>query len=218
MVIPMSALLEYIRLKIENFQSQVCACAASTNLICAKGRAEVGLKMMCSSETAAGWLPEEKQEYIMRRVKGEGYVSYVALATPTVPFVWVKRSNGKKRRPLERHRRFSKRICFRAAGKIYRDIGELRVSGKPGDEYGPWYKDCYGRKVFYIAERFPCFDSHDFMYEDRYHRWFFICENGNLTRVYTNDGDTRIHVTEDVGGIEDKCWREMEKAGYLDCR
>ena len=128
--------------------------------------------MMCSSETAAGWLPEEKQEYIMRRVKGEGYVSYVALATPTVPFVWVKRSNGKKRRPLERHRRFSKRICFRAAGKIYRDIGELRVSGKPGDEYGPWYKD----------------------------------------------GDTRIHVTEDVGGIEDKCWREMEKAGYLDCR
>ena len=33
------------RLKIENFQSQVCVCAAFTNLTCAKGRAEMGLKM-----------------------------------------------------------------------------------------------------------------------------------------------------------------------------
>ena len=32
-------------MKIENFQSQVCVCAASTNLTCAKGRAEMGLKM-----------------------------------------------------------------------------------------------------------------------------------------------------------------------------
>ena len=33
------------RMKIENFQSQVCVCAASTNLTCAKGRAEMGLSM-----------------------------------------------------------------------------------------------------------------------------------------------------------------------------
>ena len=33
------------RLKIENFQSQVCVCAASTNLTCVKGRAEMGSKM-----------------------------------------------------------------------------------------------------------------------------------------------------------------------------
>ena len=77
-------------------------------------------------------------------------------------------------------------------------------------------KTAMAEKCFILPNVFH--DSHDFMYEDRYHRWFFICENGNLTRVYTNDGDTRIHVTEDVGGIEDKCWREMEKAGYLDCR
>ncbi len=32
-------------MKIENFQSQVCVCAASTNLICAKGRAEMGENM-----------------------------------------------------------------------------------------------------------------------------------------------------------------------------
>ena len=32
-------------MKIENFQSQVCVCAASTNLICAKSRAEMGEKM-----------------------------------------------------------------------------------------------------------------------------------------------------------------------------
>ena len=33
-------------MKIDNFQSQVCVCAASTNLTCAKGRAEMGLKMI----------------------------------------------------------------------------------------------------------------------------------------------------------------------------
>ncbi len=32
-------------MKIENFQSQVCVCAASTNLICAKSRAEMEKKM-----------------------------------------------------------------------------------------------------------------------------------------------------------------------------
>ncbi len=32
-------------MKIENFQSQVCVSAASTNLTCAKGRAEMGLNM-----------------------------------------------------------------------------------------------------------------------------------------------------------------------------
>ena len=32
-------------MKIKNFQSQVCVCAASTNLTCAKGRAEMGLIM-----------------------------------------------------------------------------------------------------------------------------------------------------------------------------
>ena len=32
-------------MKIENFQSQVCVCAASTNLTCAKGRAEMRLNM-----------------------------------------------------------------------------------------------------------------------------------------------------------------------------
>ncbi len=33
-------------MKIENFQSQVCVCAASTNLTCAKGRAEMGENMV----------------------------------------------------------------------------------------------------------------------------------------------------------------------------
>ena len=37
--------IKYMKYKIENFQSQVCVCAASTNLTCAKGRAEMGLKM-----------------------------------------------------------------------------------------------------------------------------------------------------------------------------
>ncbi len=32
-------------MKMEYFQSQVCVCAASTNLTCAKGRAEMGAKM-----------------------------------------------------------------------------------------------------------------------------------------------------------------------------
>ncbi len=40
-------------MKIKNFQSQVCVCAASTNLTCAKGRAEMGLNMKISELLAA---------------------------------------------------------------------------------------------------------------------------------------------------------------------
>ena len=47
-------------MKIENFQSQVCVCAASTNLTCAKGRAEMGLNM-------------EKWLYVMTIKKGKLY-------------------------------------------------------------------------------------------------------------------------------------------------
>ena len=54
------------------------------------------------------------------------------------------------------------------------------------------------------------------MYENRYHRWFFLCENGGFTRVYKTDGQPKVYVKEDVAVAENICWRKMQKCGYLE--
>ncbi|MCI9109034.1 MAG: hypothetical protein HFI00_12705 [Lachnospiraceae bacterium] len=54
------------RLKIENFQSQVCVCAASTNLTCEKGYAEIGLNMENIQAPDRNQLLVECQEWAIK--------------------------------------------------------------------------------------------------------------------------------------------------------
>ncbi len=142
---------------------------------------------------------------------GGGYSS-----SGSVRIQWVSRETDAEGKPL-RERRPSPAevkqldVGFRAAGKIYPDLSKLTVQE---EKNGPWALDMYGRTVLALRERFPCFDSEDFLYEHRYFRWFYLFQDGKLTCVYHTDESHTVTVTEDVLDIEDQCWREMQE---LDC-
>ena len=122
---------------------------------------------------------------------------------------WVA-PDGTVRIPEETQRKLPYPAPFTAAGKPYPNWSALCAEGE-----GYFRKDLYGREVFYISERFPCFDSYDYANENRYYRWFFLKENGKLTRVYYADGRNVIEVTEDVSGVENKCREIMIRENWL---
>ena len=124
---------------------------------------------------------------------------------------WVA-PDGTVRIPEEVNHKFSYPGPFQAAGKTYLSVKSLCALKTRKENV---YKDIYGREVFYIAERFPCFDSYDYANENRYYRWFFIKEKGRLTRVYYADERGEIEVTEDIASIENRCRQEIDAAGWL---
>lgn len=95
---------------------------------------------------------------------------------------------------------------FTAAGKHYLDLASLsaEASGTP--------RDIYGREVLHFKERFPCFDSYDYLHEHRYYHWFYIFDSSRLTEVYYADERQEIQVTEDVAEISNKWWSAIEEA------
>ena len=125
---------------------------------------------------------------------------------------WVA-EDGTERIPEETKTDFPCPGLFKAAGKRYTSLKELRVEQ---DESGHFCKDVYGREVLYIGERFPCFDSYDYLYEDRYYRWFFIKDGGKLTRIYHADDRGVVQVTEDVRILENKCLNMMKELKWLE--
>lgn len=124
---------------------------------------------------------------------------------------WV-RSDGTIRIPEEKNRDFLYPGIFTAAGKVYPNWQSLCIRK---DESGHFCRDIYGREVFCMSERFPCFDSYDYANETRRYRWFFIKENGRLIRVYYADGRNKIQVTEDVRDLENKCREQMQELGWI---
>ena len=97
-------------------------------------------------------------------------------------------------------------LPFIAAGKLYATRAQL--CAKEGETENH-YKDIYGRDVLYLSERFPCFDSEDFLNEKRHFHWYLIIENGRMTRVFYADRTKTMTVTEDVGFLENKCWEAL---------
>lgn len=103
-------------------------------------------------------------------------------------------------------------LPFVAAGKLYRNLHQL----SPQDVLDGVDVDVYGRQVLCYRERFPCFDSYDYLHEHRYYRWFFLKENGKLTRIYTADESGWIHITEDAENIESKCVELMKRFDWVE--
>lgn len=103
-------------------------------------------------------------------------------------------------------------LPFTAAGKQYLNIGQL-YGGEITDGITT---DVHGRQVLCYRERFPCFDSYDYLHEHRYYRWFILKENGRLTRVYTADESGWIFVTEDVENMERMLTEELKKVGWVE--
>lgn len=135
--------------------------------------------------------------------------------SPSVRIEWASRRTDAEGHPLrvrtpqERTRTLSE-AAFVAAGRPYAGRGQL-IAQKAKDS--PWAKDIYGRDVLALTERFPCFDSEDFLHEKRYFRWYFLCRDGRLTCVYHADETPTVTVTEDVLDVEDRCWEEMKRWG-----
>ena len=100
---------------------------------------------------------------------------------------------------------------FFAAGKSYSSWQQL-CAEQTGNTYV--FIDKYRRQVFAYKERFPCFDSYDYLNENRYFRWFYIREAGRLCCVYLADGRGTVEVTEDVRFIKDEAWKAMQEANW----
>lgn len=110
------------------------------------------------------------------------------------------------RLPVESTKTFRYPGNFTAMGKKYTDLEQLRVNDS---DFPRLFKDIHGRTVFYTSQRFPCFDSYDYLYENRFYRWFLILGKQTITRIHYTDEQKRLFVTEDVANIEDGVWNEL---------
>ena len=129
----------------------------------------------------------------------------------TVRLEWVSRQKDEEGNPLRTRTPESSVTVmpyndFTAAGIHYNALHQL-VS--KWEDHG-WARDIYGRSVLMVAKQFPCFDSSDYLYEDRYFRWFLLCEDWKLTSVYYMSGTDTVTITEDVLDLEDLCWKGMD--------
>lgn len=148
-----------------------------------------------------------------RPIKRSGGGAYHSCSA--VRLEWVSRETDAEGRPLRVRTPKGLTVTvpeagFIAAGRLYASRAML-TSLEVKDS--PWAKDVYGRDVLVLKERFPCFDSSDFLYEKRYFRWYFLCVNGKLTCVYHTDDTPVVTVTEDVLEIESDCWRQIRDLG-----
>ncbi len=153
------------------------------------------------------------------RTAGTGKtVRYPRSSYGAVKVEWVSRRLDDQGRPVqvrvpsEITRIYALESGFTAAGKHYDRCEQLYAQA---DRRKIWCRDIYGREVLYLAERFPCFDSSDFLTENRFFRWFFLREGQRLTRVFYTDETDKIYVTEDVANLEHRCWQDMEREGYF---
>ncbi len=117
----------------------------------------------------------------------------------------------KTRTPSQTTTIFDRNSGLTVAGKTYPSFQSF-LKNQDGD----WGEDMYGRKVFCAAERFPCFDFFDSLYENRYFRWYFIRKGNSLSRVFCADEQDEIYVTEDVQDIDIDVWGKMKDVGF--CR
>lgn len=146
--------------------------------------------------------------------------------------VWNQYSDGgrgsvvQSRKPEGRFTEYRVGDVFLAAGKAYSAEEMLRTRGQEQvwdydasgyhDMVGK-FTDTYGRKVFYISERFPCYDRYDRQYENRFYRYYFLCEDYKLTCIHFADGGHYVSVTEDVASIEYRIWRKLKEQNWILC-
>lgn len=123
---------------------------------------------------------------------------------------WQSKTDAAQfRDPEPQTTEFPQQKGFTAAGKHYSSIRKLCTDNADVTT------DIYGRRVYCYRERFPCFDSYDYASEDRFFRWFVLCENDRFTRIQYTDTSETVFVTEDVGELEKKLWNGMNQAGFF---
>jgi hypothetical protein len=99
------------------------------------------------------------------------------------------------------------------AGKLYGNLNELRVK-QVSEPY--LYEDIYGRVWAYEIERYPCFDSYDYLNEDRYYRWFVHREGSDIWVVYADDGTGEVTVTKNPERYQYTCRKMLQALGWIE--
>lgn len=133
---------------------------------------------------------------------------------------WVSPETDAEGRPVccrvpePQKREYPGRLGFTAAGLPYPSTHAL--TALPVDREKGLYRDIYGRKVLTVKERFPCFDSSDFLYENRYYRWAYFVSRERLICVYWQDEGGATEVTEDVRVVPVRSWEAMTQAGLIE--
>ncbi len=119
--------------------------------------------------------------------------------------------NGGIREPREETVVYDDDRGFLAGGLWYSRWSQLELM----DLRDGSFKDCYGNTVFTARERFPVFDSYDAIHENRYYRWWLFVTDGQLTRIYREDGSPKVYVTTDVAALEQPCIEALTAQGIL---
>lgn len=158
--------------------------------------------------------PERKDMYLRRVGNGSSFRHELgSYSGEKVEWVSVETDETGKpvavRQPEEHTREYSKFQKFTMAGKTYWNFSHFL---KKSEE--EWGKDAYGRTVFCTKERYPCFDSYDFLCETRYFRWYFIREGNSVSQLFAADDRGKIYVTEDLGNVESWAWDRMKATGF----
>lgn len=127
---------------------------------------------------------------------------------------WVsmeRNENGEPlclRRPVPRTQYYKKSGGFTAAGKAYPGLPALLALPV---EPGKVWLDLYGRRVLCMKERYPCFDSYDYLHENRYYHYCYLVSGDVLTMVRYGDTGEEIQVTEDVDSTKRPWWPELKR-------
>lgn len=160
--------------------------------------------------------PEIREDMYLRTA-GKGEMIHYELSSYGCQYVeWVSRGTDEHGEPVSVRIPQEKTVecegmqSFTLGGKTYRNINHFIHS----DDEKTWTTDVYGRTVLCLKNRFPCFDSYDYLYEHRYYRWFFLREGNSLHRVFVTDERKKFYVTEDVARLENDCWKKMQELGY----
>jgi len=149
---------------------------------------------------------------LLRECGSGGWLKYSGYSCSSVKLAWENPETGEERVPENRTCELTTGSAFCAAGRKYTGFKALKHEKLENDRW----KDIYGREWFNLNERYPCFDSEDYLNEKRFYRWYFLQDGDCITRVFDN-GRGNLFVTDDVGEIERECLQEMKKTGYLLC-
>lgn len=140
--------------------------------------------------------------------------NYHNMLTSTVQVEWVGMNDSANRRiPEEQERQYAKGAQLVILGQGYPALFGASSCFK-NMTHAQWGIDVYGRDIICFRDRFPCFDSEDYLNENRYFYWYFIREGDRLARVFYEDDRDVVIVTDDVRYIETDCWRFMQEAGF----
>lgn len=128
---------------------------------------------------------------------------------------WVSPDGGTQtvRTPQPCTCKYSLLNGFRVGAMEYRCVEQLWSKALDEDRY--IYQDIHGHIVAEVSERFPCFDSYDYINEHRYYHWFYLIEGGKLWHIYYADDHDEISVTEDADEIDGYVWSSMVRLGWV---